>query len=87
MVSGDRPGKRGAPVRGGLGAPSGRQHHREGQAAQGPQHPLRDLPGDERALATPCTDHDVQMEIQALIALHNGNFPDGMFHAACRLGD
>jgi len=38
-------------------------------------------------LATHCTDYEVKMEIQALIALHNGNFPDGMFHAACRLGD
>ncbi|MCA9770858.1 MAG: hypothetical protein KC466_00530 [Myxococcales bacterium] len=38
-------------------------------------------------LATPCTDRDVQLEIQALIALHQGRFPDGMFHAACNLGD
>lgn len=38
-------------------------------------------------LATPCTDRDVKLEIEALITLHQGRFPDGMFHAACNLGD
>lgn len=43
--------------------------------------------GMQELLDTPCEQKEVLMEVRALTALHGARFPEGLFHAACRLGD